>query len=358
MTQPRTRRPRGEVIARRVLIAAILLTIVALAGTFIKVRYVIEEPGPVTNTIGGKGDPALITVKGAKTYPTKGELSFTTVRVRGGPDRHISAWEWLFAKADPDVRLLPEDEVFGDRTSKEVEQANEAMMQGSQHTAVAVGMRSTGLTVPSVTIAAQVAKGEPADGELEAGDEIVSVDGEDVDDAESVATAVADREPGDPVRIGYVRDGERSQVRLKTTDIGQGRAGVGIALQPKYDYPFKVRIDAGDVGGPSAGMMFALGVRDTLTPGPMTGGKSIAGTGTIDDDGSVGPIGGIQQKMIGAHDGGARWFLAPESNCDEVAGHVPDGLKVVSVSDFGDATDAVDAIADGHAKGLPTCDAP
>lgn len=355
MTQPSTRRPRGEVIARRVLIAAVLLTIVALAGTFIKVPYVIEEPGPVTNTIGGKGDPALITVKGAETYPTKGELYFTTVRVRGGPDRHISAWEWLFAKTDPDVRLLPEDEVFGDRTSKEVEQANEAMMQGSQHTAVAVGMRSTGLKVPSVTIAAQVAKDAPADGKLKAGDEIVSVDGEDVGDAESVAKAVADREPGDPVRIGYVRDGEPGHVRLTTTDIGQGRAGVGIALQPKYDYPFKVKIDAGDVGGPSAGMMFALGVRDTLTPGAMTGGKSIAGTGTISDDGSVGPIGGIQQKMIGAHDGGAQWFLAPESNCDEVTGNVPDGLHVVSVEDFDDATDAVDAIADGKTTTLPTC---
>src|SRR5699024_12315026 len=90
---------------------------------------------------------------------------------------------------------------------------------------------------------------------------------------------------------------------------GQGRAGVGIALQPKYDYPFKVRIDAGDVGGPSAGMMFALGVRDTLTPGPMTGGKSSGGPGTIDDEGSGGPGGGIQQKMIGGQERGARWIL-------------------------------------------------
>ncbi len=357
MTEPKSQRPRGERIATRILLVAVIVFIVALVGTFIKMPYAIERPGPVTNTIDGADDEGgLITVDGARTYPTKGELYFTTVRVLGGPERHVTVWEYLFAKIDPSARVVPEEQVFGDRTPKEVEEANEAMMVGSQHTAVAVGMRSTGLEVPAQTSVGQVAKGKPAAGKLKVEDVIVSVDGKKISGVAEVADAIADRDPGERVEIGYLRDGERGSVTLTTTDLGQGKAGIGVVLQPTYDYPFEVKIDAGDVGGPSAGMMFALAVRDELTPGAMTGGKSIAGTGTISDDEKVGAIGGIAQKMIGAEEGGAKWFLAPEANCDEVVGNVPDGLTVVPVSTFDEAVSAVEAIShDPVTATLPSC---
>jgi PDZ domain-containing protein len=110
-----------------------------------------------------------------------------------------------------------------------------------------------------------------------------------------------------------------------------------------------------DVGGPSAGMMFALGIYDLLTPGPLTGGMKVAGTGTIDSRGEVGPIGGIQQKLVGARRAGARWFLAPASNCNEVVGHVPDGLRVVRTSTLHESRLAVEAIAAGRGQSLPSC---
>jgi PDZ domain-containing protein len=102
-------------------------------------------------------------------------------------------------------------------------------------------------------------------------------------------------------------------------------------------------------------MMFSLAVYDKLTPGALTGGAKIAGTGTIDSAGNVGPIGGIQQKLVGARRGGATWFLAPAANCNEVAGHVPDGLKVVSVATFSQARQAVEAIAANHPASLLPC---
>ena len=93
-----------------------------------------------------------------------------------------------------------------------------------------------------------------------------------------------------------------------------------------------------------------------MTPGDLTGGKKIAGTGTIDEQGTVGPIGGIRQKMIGARSDGAEYFLAPAANCDEVTGHIPEGLQVVKIDSLSDAINSVEQIAStGSIKGLPTC---
>ena len=131
--------------------------------------------------------------------------------------------------------------------------------------------------------------------------------------------AVRQLTPGETVDLQLRRGGSLVDVKATTRD-SDGRATIGVFLGREFDFPVDVEIHAGDVGGPSAGTMFALGIYDTLTPGAMTGGQKIAGTGTIDSGGAVGPIGGIRQKLVGARDGGADWFLAPADNCDEVAG--------------------------------------
>jgi PDZ domain-containing protein len=129
-----------------------------------------------------------------------------------------------------------------------------------------------------------------------------------------------------------------------------------VLLSSDFTFPFDVSISLDNVGGPSAGMMFALGIVDNLTPGDLTGGKHIAGTGTITADGNVGAIGGIAQKMIGARQHGATMFLAPAANCSDVVGHVPDGLQVVKVETLADATAAVERLGSGQdTAGLPTC---
>lgn len=349
---------RGERIARRILVVSVIVLVVVLAGTFIKVPYAVERPGPVTDTLGSREDGGhLVEVSGAKSYETEGELYFTTVRVLGGPEQHISGWEWAFGHLDPNSRVVPEKQVFGEqRSEEEIKEMNAQLMQGSQKNSIAVGLRSTGEKVPQDNLVAQIAKGLPADGPLQTEDVITSVDGTRTRYVADVVERISDRDPGDEVRLGIERDGWARSVTLKTEDLGNGRAGVGIGIEPHYDYPYEVRIDAGRVGGPSAGMMFALAVRDRITPGAMTGGQSIAGTGTIDDSGAVGPIGGIQQKMVGAREADAEWFLAPEGNCGDVIGNVPEGLHVVPVDTFEDATTAVEAIAEEDTSALPSCE--
>lgn len=346
----------SERIAQWVMVLSVLVLVIGLLGYFVKVPYAIETPGSVTDTLGSHDGAATIEVDGAETYPTEGELYFTTVRVIGGPERHVTVWEYVKGRLDPNATVLPEEQIFGTQTSDdEVKRLNQAEMQGSQKNAIAVGIRSTGVEVEQENIVAQIAEGYPADGPLQLKDAVIAVDGQAVERVADIVTAISDRQPGDEVDLTIERSGTERDVSITTSDIGGGRAGIGVGLEPLYDYPFEVRIDAGNVGGPSAGMMFALAVNDVLTPGPLTGGQSIAGTGTIDDAGRVGAIGGIRQKLVGAKDGGAAFFLAPAPNCEEVVGNVPDGLQVVRVATMDDAVDAVEAIAEGDTEGLPTC---
>ena len=129
-----------------------------------------------------------------------------------------------------------------------------------------------------------------------------------------------------------VRRGGAEKTVSVTPKLGDaGKYLLGITTQNTFKFPFEVKISLENIGGPSAGMIFALGIMDNLTPGELTGGKKFAGTGTIDPAGKVGGIGGIAQKMVGAQQNGADYFLAPGANCGDVVGHVPDGLQVIKV---------------------------
>jgi len=138
-------------------------------------------------------------------------------------------------------------------------------------------------------------------------------------------------------------------------DSGAKRAIVGISAGTDHTFPFTVDIKLADVGGPSAGLMFALGIYDKLTPGSLTGGRFVAGTGTIDDDGKVGPIGGIEMKTVGARSQGAQFFLTPADNCKAAASDTPSGLRLVKVDTIDDALAALDDIRSGDTAALPKC---
>jgi Lon-like protease len=337
------------------LVALFLLVALGTLSTMVGLPYIVLKPGPITNTLGKLEGAQLITVSGARTYPTDGALDFTTVRVAGGPGARITVWDLLYAGLSSSEEVEPEEAYFPKGvTSEQVEEESAAEMVDSQQEAVAVALGALGEDVTQRVVIARVADDAPSKGLLEAGDVIASVDGKRVTDSDAIRTAVGAHQPGDTVRLGLVRDGKPVEVEAATRQ-ADGRATVGVFLGLTFDFPYEVKINAGEVGGPSAGTMFALAVYDTLTPGALTGGQDIAGTGTIDADGTVGPIGGIRQKLVGARDGGASWFLAPAGNCSDVVGHVPDGLRVVRVEDFDQARSAVEAIAAKRADRLPTC---
>ncbi|MGE9809073.1 YlbL family protein [Janibacter sp. G1551] len=336
-----------------VMVGAFLAVLLSAVLAIVRLPYAVIGPGPAFDTLGTMDDgSSLITVKEQKTYPTSGSLFFTTASILGGPDRHVTGWEVVQGALDPNQDVLPEEQVYpADATTKQVEEEQQAQMAGSQQEAIAIALRSTGETVPSIVTVSAVGDDAAAKGILEVDDRVIAVDGHKASNAAEIVERVRDREPGDKVEMTVVRDGAQRTVNAPTAKGSEGQAALGVLLASEFDLPYPVTIDAGDVGGPSAGMMFALAVRDVITPGAMTGGAAIAGTGTIDDAGAVGPIGSIDHKLVGAKRAGATWFLAPESNCDEVVGHVPDGLTVVSVATFDDAVKAVDAIAAGETSG-------
>jgi Lon-like protease len=351
--------PGGDRLSRRstvVLVSAFLAVALAALMAIVTLPYAIMEPGPITNTLGkGADGKPLVEIRGHETYPTSGALDFTTVRVIGGPGARPSVWQVLFAWFDPHGAVYPENQLFPTgATEKQIEEQNTAEMVDSQQEAIAVALRALGAKVTERVTIAEVAKDAPAAAALKPGDELVTINGAPAKDAQAVRDAIGALPAGQAVPVELRRNGKTMTVQAKTRN-SEGRTVLGVFLSTKFDFPFQVKINAGEVGGPSAGLMFTLGIYDRLTPGDITGGEQIAGTGTIASDGTVGPIGGIQQKLAGARDGGADYFLAPAGNCDEVAGHVPDGLHVFKVSTFEQARTAVQDIAAHQTTGLATC---
>ena len=342
-------------LAGGLLTAVFVLVILAAGLTFVPLPYVTLAPGPATNVLGTVDGTPVLTIEGAPTYPTEGSLDFTTVAFDGGPGRKVTVYEVLGGWLSPDVDVVREQLYFPpDVTAEQVETENTAMMNESQVTAAAVALRALGEDVPTTVAVARVVPDGPSDGRLEPGDEIVAVDGTEVATGDEVRAVVQATEPGTMLPITVRRDGEERTVEVTTGD-NEGSTIIGVLLGQGYELPITVTLNTGRVGGPSAGLMFSLAIYDSLTPGALTGGESIAGTGEIEDDGSVGPISGIAQKMVGAREAGATWFLAPAQECEATVGRVPDGMTVLRVATFDEGLAAVEGIAAGDTDGLPRC---
>jgi PDZ domain-containing protein len=343
--------PRAAVIIVSAFLAVLLGALIAL----LPAPYVIYSPGPATNVLGSVGGRQLISVTGRQSYPTTGALDMTTVEIFGGPGHRLSLLEVAQAWVSRTDAVVPERQVYPPgQTQQEVEKETAAEMTDSQEQATAAGPRELGLTGPETIRVAEVQSGGPAASGIKAGDVITGFNGTPVSDSSALRAAITALKSGTKVTVRVRRDGAQMDLSTTTTS-SDGRTVLGVGLDPQFQFPVQVSFGTKDVGGPSAGMMFALGIYDLLTPGPLTGGMKVAGTGTIDSRGEVGPIGGIQQKLVGARRAGARWFLAPASNCNEVVGHVPDGLRVVRTSTLHESRLAVEAIAAGRGQSLPSC---
>ncbi|WP_371498987.1 PDZ domain-containing protein [Kitasatospora sp. NBC_00374] len=344
------------------LAATLLLIGLLCASVVMKVPYTEMSPGPTYNTLGVQektGEP-VISISGHETYPTSGHLNMTTVQVTGAnyqPGLVSAVVGWL----RDDVLVVPHDNVYPKgQTDREAQQQNAEEFASSEDSAKTAALTQLGIPVGAQVIVGSVAAGSPAEGKLHAGDRIVAVDGTPVTTAASVAEQVTKHKPGEATVFTVVPRGaaetDRAEVSITTAKAQNAdRAIVGIVPGIDHTYPFKIDIGLQDVGGPSAGLMFALGIVDKLTPGDLTGGTFVAGTGTIADDGKVGPIGGIQMKLIAARDKGAQYFFTPADNCSEAAKATPSGLTLVKVGTLQDALGALDRISSGQTAGLPAC---
>jgi PDZ domain-containing protein len=333
-------------------VTSILVLVLGLVGALIPVPYVALTPGPTTNTLGNgdKGMP-LIQIEGRRIYPDQGHLNFTTVAYRGGPANRLDLFTALRGWLDSKTAIVPEETVFPKNESvKQVEQENTQQMETSQQAAVAAALTELKIPVGNAVLVDSVQKRMPADGRLRKDDHLIAIDGARTGNVDAVKAAISGKKPGQKVAVTYERDGAEHKADLTTvpSPADKSQAVVGVTLRDSFKFPFSVKITVGDVGGPSAGLMFSLAIFDKLTPGSLTGGRFIAGTGTITPEGEVGPIGGIQQKMIAARQAGATAFLTPAGNCAEAAADAPKGLRLIKTETLHSAVTSLDALRTGR----------
>ncbi|NVM97561.1 PDZ domain-containing protein [Arthrobacter sp. SDTb3-6] len=339
-------------------VSGVIAAVLAVAAMAIPVPYVIESPGPAINTIGTVNGQPVISVTGHDSFPARsGTLDLTTVHMSGGlPDSEVNIFQTLQAWMSPSDSIYPSELIYAPGTSQAaVNSENTAAMTGSQENATAAAFTLLGIPYKTTLAIASVPADGASAGILKPDDVLLTIGGKAVTGLPVIQDVLAAGK-GTPVAVKVLRNGAEKTVAVTPRANKDGKYLLGIALQNRFTFPFTVNITLSNIGGPSAGMMFALGTIDTLTKGEMTGGKHFAGTGTIDPEGNVGAIGGIAQKMVGARNAGADYFLAPAANCSDVVGHVPNGLHVVKVATLKEAYAAVSAIGTGtESSTLPTC---
>lgn len=374
---------RIPLVSWRLVTALVALLAMVAILFWVPVPFVVSSPGPTFNVLGTEDGVPMLDIEGtdpttgeavrvdepqsasvtAPAQPGQGQLRMVTVSESGGPGHLLSFAELIGAYFDPHSKIVDYDSVYPEGTTNDqVSEAQLAMMRNSQLTSQVAALDYLGWQIPATVTIQGATEGSNADGIVQEGDvlrAITTPDGtrHEVADATTPFTLMRTVPAGSHMTITVERDSATLDLSFDSIAAGENEPGskLGVYLTVEPSMPVTITVNLKDVGGPSAGMMFSLGIIDRLTPGDMTGGTPIAGTGTMSFDGQVGAIGGIQQKMWGAKKDGAEWFLAPRDNCSEVVGHVPDGLHVVSVSTLAEATAAVSSIAEGTGDTLPTC---
>lgn len=309
--------------------APILALAAVLSSPSVPVPFAAEGPGPLFDVLGDIDGRPVLAVEGGDPDPSSGKLDMTTVAVA----HNLSLAQVMGMWADPDQDVVPIESVFPPGLSQDdVKERNALLFSDSEANATASALRQLGLPV-EVTVAV-LSEGGAAGGVLEVGDVVRTIDGVPVDRPETLRGTVAGHAPGDRVVLGIVREGSPRDVEVELgahpDDDSVAFLGIGMAAQPAGDVT--VGYNVSGVGGPSAGLMLSLGVIDRLSPGDLTGGRHIAGTGTIDGVGVVGPIGGITHKIAAAREGGAEIFLVPADNCGEATSAEAGDMKLITVA--------------------------
>ncbi|BCJ54311.1 hypothetical protein Asp14428_57860 [Actinoplanes sp. NBRC 14428] len=327
-----------------VILGALITALLAVGVMAFPLPYVVLKPGPTVNTLGSDNGKEVIQVTKAETSTSKGQLRLTTVGVQPSVELVWAIRGWF----SDEQAVVPRDLIYPpDRSEQQVEQQNAEEFKSSQTSAETVALRKLGY--PVETFVTSVTPNGPSSAVLRKDDVITSVDGAAVTGPAELTELIQSKPAGTSLTIGYTRAGKPgtarivSQKNLENSD----KPRIGVGIDQRQPHPFTVTIDLDEIGGPSAGLMFTLGIIDKLKPEDLTGGKIIAGTGTIDDAGNVGPIGGIPQKLVGAKEAGAQVFLVPAGNCAEALRNAVPGLPMAEVATVDDALTAIQTFTTG-----------
>jgi PDZ domain-containing protein len=337
-------------------VAAIAFVLVAVGLVLLPVPYVSWTPGSAPNTLGTVDNTPVIRISGTRTYPTKGELSLTTVSETRA-DSRLALPQALLSYWLPNRDVLPRDIVYPPgKTADQVNSEQRVMMETSQDTAVVAALRAAGQRVVQRPAVSSVAVGSASYNRLQPGDLIISINGTDVTTNDEASKLIRDGKPGSTLIFDVLRDRKKKVVKVAHgSDNSDSDALSGVTIGDGYQYKPRISFDLGEeIGGPSAGLVFSLAIYDKITPGSLIGDRHVAGTGTMSADGTVGAIGGIQEKIGAAASAGATTFLVPAANCQDLAGLNTD-LRLIKVSDLQDAITALDHLNAGDKAAIPRC---
>ncbi|WP_327150013.1 YlbL family protein [Nocardia sp. NBC_01329] len=332
------------------LVALFPVLLFGVVGSVYTVPFVALGPGPTFDTLGEVDGLAVVQVSGAEVDRTSGHLNMTTVAVRDGLTIFEALGFWVSGRHG----IVPRAEVYPPGVSREeVDESNEQDFATSESNAEVAAMHQ--LNLPTAVLVHEVSEEGPAHDVLRAGDQIVSVNGKPVATTQDVVTEVSSRAPGTVLTMVYRRDGaeQTANVTLAARPDDEAKGFLGLTPTEAAAPPVQIDFNLADIGGPSAGLMFSLALVEKLSPGDLDGGSFVAGTGSIDENGKVGAIGGIQYKMMAAREAGAETFLVPAGNCNEASQRVPEGLRLVRVETLAGAVQALEDLSAGQAA--PSC---
>lgn len=341
------------------LVSAIAFVVLAMTMALSPVPFVVYSPGKAYDVLGtDKDGKPLMSVEGIQVFEDPGKLHMTTVSITRS-DSVTSLPEAVMAYWLPNRDVLPRDSVYEKGKSADQQRTEERqMMDTSQSDAVAAALREAKQPVEELPVITSVMVTGPANGQLQPGDLILKVDDQRVKTSEDVRRTIQTRMAGDPVRFTVVRERVEKQVSLTTVPASDDvkRPAAGVTVGTGYRYSPKVSFGVSQsIGGPSAGLIFALALYDRITPEQLLAGRSVAGTGTITPNGEVGRIGGIQEKIAGAEEAGAKVFLVPGGNCKDLAG-VHTKMDLIKVDTLGDAVTGLRHSQDpANAHLVPRC---
>ena len=294
------------------------------------------SPGTPQNILGD-----AISISGAETFPTKGKLSVTSVMVTN-PDSYLTGFDILYGWITSDQAVLPRAEIYPENeTAEQSNQQGAADMQESQVNATSAALSLLGYKGESKLIINTVNPNSFAFKQLLTGDQIISVDQKVLTSATQITDYLDSKKAGDVVKVSVIRSSAGStpiEIPVKLSKRDDGSAYIGVNIETKHNFPVNVKIKLDETGGPSGGLIFALGIVEKLQSEDLIRGRNIAGTGTITDAGEVGPIGGITEKIIGAKKAGVSIFIAPIENCSDITHpELLKGIKVVPVATLSEA---------------------
>ena len=326
-------------------VGVVLLVVFGVLGAAVPVPYVAQVPGPTFDTLGDVDGKPIIGVEGRDRNQTDGELVLTTVGVSRAGLSLVEAVQGWF---DSEVSVVPEETVYPPgRSEQQTRDANRQAFLTSEEAAEVAALAELGY--PVKVVVRGLSDGSPAEGELQEGDAIESVGGRPTPDLATLDAVLQSIPGGTTVPVAYTRLGQpgTATVTTRAADDEEGSL-LGVLVREQPAAPFDVDIDVEDVGGPSAGLMLTLGILDLVGDTDLTGGATVAGTGTIDANGQVGPIGGIQLKMVAAEGIGAELFLVPADNCADALAAPQPGLTLARVSDLDQALTALEDFRAGR----------